>query len=48
MQDSFKNPWKTDGVKAYALCPWFASTALVKESIEISEEVVELLDDTGC
>ena len=37
LQDSFKNPWKSDGVKAYALCPWFAPTELVKESVGIAE-----------
>ena len=24
------NPWKVEGVKAYALCPWFVDTALIK------------------
>ena len=24
------NPWTVEGVKAYALCPWFVDTALIK------------------
>jgi len=30
-------PWEDDKIKAYALCPWFANTELVKETIEIGK-----------
>merc|ERR1712226_739351 len=29
-------PWEDDQIKAYAVCPWFANTDLVKETAEIS------------
>ena len=30
-------PWEDDQIKAYALCPWFADTDLVKETIELKK-----------
>jgi len=30
-------PWEDDQIKAYALCPWFADTDLVKETTEIEK-----------
>ena len=30
-------PWEDDKIKAYALCPWFAETELVKETTTISK-----------
>ena len=30
-------PWQDDQIKAYALCPWFAATDLLKESTDISK-----------
>jgi len=34
---SSPKPWEDDQIKAYALCPWFADTDLVKETIEIKK-----------
>lgn len=34
---SAPKPWEDDGIKAYALCPWFANTDLLKESTNIKE-----------
>lgn len=30
-------PWEDDQIKAYAVCPWFANTDLVKETTEIGK-----------
>ena len=34
---SAPKPWEDDGIKAYAICPWFANTDLLKESTNINE-----------
>ena len=31
-QKGSKGPWKRDGIKAFALCPWFARTQLVMDA----------------
>ena len=30
-------PWEDDQIKAYAVCPWFANTELVKETTTLEE-----------
>ena len=30
-------PWEDDKIKAYALCPWFADTDLLKDSMGVNE-----------
>ena len=34
-QKGREGPWKKDGIKAMALCPWFANTKLVTTSTSI-------------
>ena len=31
-QKGRNGPWKKDGIKAFALCPWFADTELVRNA----------------
>ena len=31
------NPYKADGVKSYAICPWFADTALVRNVTSLAK-----------
>ena len=34
-QKGRQGPWKKDGVKAWALCPWFADTQLVNDIADV-------------
>jgi NAD(P)-dependent dehydrogenase (short-subunit alcohol dehydrogenase family) len=36
-EDAKPNPYKLEGIKAYAICPWFADTQLVRDTIALDE-----------
>jgi NAD(P)-dependent dehydrogenase (short-subunit alcohol dehydrogenase family) len=36
-QQGRRGPWKRDGIKAMALCPWFANTQLVTSSTDLNK-----------